>query len=356
VKYCVSGGLGVIGSLIVHSRLEAGDRVVALDSAGSPRHVLNGRRRFRSEANPVKFQFDHLHYQLGKHGNPWADDPSPFVPWQLSDEDRILHAAASTGIPYSGQAPLDDWSRNVDGTLEVLEAVRANPKPLVVLSSVKPYSTASICTMERDDHFALSGSGVNEATLLSPDEPYAASKAAQSLICQAYARSYDLPIVVFRCSNLYGPAAPHGARHGWLTWFCIRAALGWTIEIQGSGKQTRDMLFWSDVESAALLAWEMLEAGKLKGEIFNLGGGYRNMISVLQAVALLRDFGAKFETRSAPGRKHEDALFVTEHSRYTMASGWKPTVGVKDGMRQVYDWACENREALAVVYAEHAPK
>lgn len=333
LRYLVTGGLGVVASLIAKSRLGAGDDVCVVDDGSSARHSLN-------EAHEAH----HHAFRLG------ADLSNPST--APIEADRILHAAASTGIPYSGQAPLDDWSRNVDGTLEVLEAVKANPKPTVILSSVKPYTTANLCAIERADHYMLSGDAVKESERLEADEPYAASKAAQSLISQAYARSYDLPIVVFRCSNLYGPAAPKGRAHGWLTWFCMLAAWGEPIEVQGSGKQTRDMLFWSDVESAAMAAWEMLEAGRGKGEIFNIGGGYRNMISVLQAVETLRSFGAKFDTRPGPGRKHEDMLFVTNHSKFEMATGWKPRVSVPDGMKQIYDWARENREALREVYKD----
>lgn len=344
----MTGGLGVIGSCFVHSRLDAGDEVDALDSAGDARHALNGRKRFAHPENTAERQFRHLCHQLGGVDEPWQAE---------AGIDRILHAAASTGIPYSATAPLDDWSRNVDGTIEVLEAVRAKPTPLVVLSSVKPYALSKLFSIERGDCYKLSGFGVDESYQLSPEEPYAASKAAQSLIAQAYARSYDLPIVVFRCSNLFGPAACHGPRHGWATWLCIQAALGWPIEIQGSGKQTRDLLFASDVESAALAAFQALEAGDVeRGQIYNLGGGVQNMISVLQLVEMLHGMGARFETRQAPGRAHEDMLFVTDCSNIQRDLGWERKVPLREGVARVYEWAVANRDALATVYAEHGPK
>jgi CDP-paratose 2-epimerase len=338
VKYCITGGLGVIGSCITRSRVKEGDMVAVVDDGQDARHVLNG---------------DAIGAEI--HGAKLGEFTLPALP----SCDRLLHAAASTGIPYSGAQPLDDWTRNVDGTLEVLTHLRKSerPVPTVVLSSVKPYGLAGLYSMEREGRYELSGSGVSEAAPLEPDEVYAASKAAQSMVCRAYARTYGLPLVVFRCSNLYGPAAPHGARHGWLTWLCIRAALGWTIEIQGSGKQTRDMLFWSDVLSAAKLAWAALEAGTpdMRGEIFNLGGGSDNMISVLEAVAQLRSLGARFEVKYAPGREHEDMLFVTDTTKFRERTGWVPQVRVGDGIAQIYEWACANRDALAEVYAEDGP-
>ncbi len=337
MNYLVTGGRGVIGSLIAWSLHRAGNNVTTLDDGVSRRHEFNDGN---GDGGLCDF------WRLGV--DPW-DDAGLY--------DRILHAAASTGIPYSGMAPGDDWSRNVDGTLAVLGAVRTAPRPTVVLSSVKPYGLSKLCAIERLDHYTLSGDAVSESFPLEPDEVYAASKAAQSLICQAYARSYDLPIVVFRCSNLYGPACPHGPRHGWLTWLCIQAALGWPIEIQGSGKQTRDMLFATDVESAALAAFEALERRSVPfGSIFNLGGGVGNTLSVLQLVALLKSYGAKFDVREAPGRKHEDMLFVTDHAAFTRATGWRPMVGVQAGVRMVYEWARDNAATLAEVYSEHGPK
>ncbi len=331
VKYCVTGGAGVIASLFAKSKIASGAAVQIIDDGLDLRHEMN-LGELRRETHRLGSDIFGSNISVGS-------------------ADRILHAAASTGIPYSGKAPLDDWSRNVDGTIEVLQAVRTTPRPTVVLSSVKPIGLGKLFSMEWHDHFALSGYGVDESFILSPDEIYAASKAAQSLVCQAYARTFDLPIVVFRCSNLFGPAAPHGKRHGWLTNFCIRAALGWTIEIQGSGKQTRDMLFATDVESAAMLAFAALESNDVeRGRIFNLGGGPANTISVLQAVAMLRGLGATFETKQAEGRKNEDMLFVTDCSAIQRDLGWERTVSVLEGVTRVYEWAKTNRDELGEIY------
>lgn len=330
MDYCVTGGLGVIGSLIAKSKARTG-HVEIIDDGVAPRNRANA--------------FDEcelVSYRLGTH-----DDVIEL------HGDRILNAAASTGIPYSTREPLDDWSRNVDGTLEVLEALVEKPRPTVILSSVKPYATTGLTALERLDHYNLSGRAIDESCLLAPDEPYAASKASQSLIAQAYARSYDLPIVVFRCSNLFGPACCHGARHGWLTYFCIQAALGRTIEIQGTGKQTRDMLFWSDVESACDYAWSAVAAGDIEnGRIYNLGGGSDNLISPLQAVEELRKLGASFDVRSGPGREHEDMLFCTDSSAAIRELGWERKVSVRDGLAEVYEWAKAQRDVLAEVYKE----
>jgi CDP-paratose 2-epimerase len=335
MKYAITGGLGVIGSLIAKNRLRNGDEVAVIDDGVDRRHGFN---------TPECHVNRHRLGDVNHAGSLKSCEAT------LCWSDRILHAAASTGIPYSSLDPRGDWSRNVDATRQLLESATV---PTVVLSSVKPYGLDRLCALEREDHYALSGGGVDESFPLEPDEPYAASKAAQSLICRSFAKTHDLPVLVFRCSNLAGPGAPHGPRHGWVQWLCIQAALGWTIEIQGSGKQTRDILFWTDVERAAMCAFEALEAGRLKGAIFNLGGGVGNTISVLQLVALLRSFGAGFSLKSGPGRRHEDPLFVTDHSAFSRETGWKPEHGVKASVRVIYEWARDNRDELADVYKVH---
>jgi nucleoside-diphosphate-sugar epimerase len=346
MKYLITGGLGVIGSLCARRLEGLGHKVTLIDDGNDPRHALN-----ESALNPDKT----LCY--GQRLEDFAPDVLSDI---VGDSDRILHAAASTGIPYSAAAPRDDWRRNVDGTIALLEALRHNPRPTVVLSSVKPYGLGRLASMERATRYELSGLGVSEDFPLEPEEPYGASKAAQSLVCHAYAKSYGLPLVVFRCSNLYGPAACHGPRHGWLTWFCIQAALGLPIEVQGKGNQTRDMLFWSDVLSATESAWSKLDTGPIatftenpiRGSVWNLGGGRNNTTSPLEAVATLRSLGADIATTNAPGRRHEDALFVTDASAAERALKWLPRVNVEDGIAQVYEWAQKNARSLEKVYAD----
>lgn len=321
MKVLVTGGRGLIASLFARRLISDGHDVVIIDDGREPRH------QFNSIEGPVYYD------QRLEHMNAHV------LTDVVGSCDQVLHAAASTGIPYSAEHPLDDWQRNVDGTIALLEALRRKPRPTVVLSSVKPYGLGRLLDTPE---------GVDESFPLEPDEGYAASKAAQSHVCRAYAVSYGIPLVTFRCSNLFGNAAPHGARHGWASWFAIRAALGWPIEIQGSGLQRRDLLFASDVGEAVLLAWEKIES--VTGQIFNLGGGPANLVSVAGAYDILRQFGSKSRAVPGPGRRFEDDLFVTNTAAVRKALGWAPAVSHAVGLRIIYDWAREHREALERVY------
>ncbi len=264
----------------------------------------------------------------------------------LAVTDAVIHAAASTGIPHSVEHPHDDWASNVDATFRLLDGIRYSERkiPTVVLSSVKPYDLSGLDMSPSNGNDV----GLTEDVPLVPDEPYAASKAAQSMLAMAYARSYDLPIVTFRCSNLYGPAPCHGPRHGWLTWFAISAAIGRPLEVQGTGEQTRDMLHADDVYSACMMAIE--SASRLSGRVFNLGGGHSNRISVNQAAAELVAMAGGGEIRTAPGRKMEDMHVYANTGAFLKATGWHPLVGVRDGMRSVFEWAKAHRDDLAKLY------
>ncbi len=152
---------------------------------------------------------------------------------------------------------------------------------------------------------------------------------------------------MFRCSNLYGPAPSHGPRHGWLTWFAISAAIGRPLTVQGRGYQTRDMLHADDVFSACIAAAAHPE--QTSGQLYNLGGGMTNAISVQEAADVLSELGGVPQLRGE-GRRFEDPIFVTDHSKFTGVTGWRPAVDVGTGLRQVFEWARQNKADLLKLY------
>ncbi len=321
----VTGGLGVIGSRYVDS-IHPSTPVTIIDHGPEARNEWTSKRLLSEYPGTTVRRTRIEEFDWESLG---------------SSVSTIVHAAAHTGIPHSADDPDDDWRSNVDGTRAILEWMRKTNSraTLVALSSVKPYRVPNPI-----------GLGVDEEVPLEPDEPYAASKMAMSGLVMAYARSYSLNATVLRCSNLFGDAPCHGPRHGWLTWFCIAAATGRPIQIQGSGDQSRDMLFCTDVTSAVDAAAENIDV--TRGNVYNIGGGAWNVVSVNQAIDTLREFGADVKTSSSVGRSHEDMAFVTNHAKFTRAAGWVPKISVRDGMRQVYDWAVANSDQLREMYSE----
>lgn len=325
MRVLISGGLGVIGSEIARAYLRDGHQVRIVDAAEEVRNLWV-RRQILNDHPEVDIHITRL-----ERCN---------VSEILDGVDAVIHAAASTGIPHSALNPDDDWVSNVDATRAILDGLRAHPVPTVVLSSVKPYAVPADPTYWQ---------GLNENDPLIPDEPYAASKAAQSMLAMAWARSYDLPVVTLRCSNLYGPAPCHGPRHGWLTWFAISAAIGRPIEVQGTGEQARDMLHASDVRSACQAALD--NARRLAGQVFNIGGGAPNVVRIRDAAEQLRELTG-VEVVNGPGRQHEDMLVFADHRRFTEATQWRPLVPVRVGTLSVLHWAQANKDELRRIYEE----
>jgi CDP-paratose 2-epimerase len=334
MKMFVTGGLGVIGYSFCKTMLGLGHEVTVLDACEERRNEWAA-----AELEP-------LGAKIRRERMETADLS------EACESGLILHAAAYTGIPSSAGSPEDDWVSNVEATRNLLKHLMKCGKapPTVVLSSVKPYSLAGAEMSLVPGRFGLRrhamARGVDESWPLDPDEPYAASKMAQSALCVAYARTYDLPLMVFRCSNLYGAAPCHGPRHGWLTWFCISTAIGRPVVVQGDGMQSRDMLFSDDVTSAVMAAVQNMD--RVRGRAYNIGGGAPNVVSVGEAEAMMASRGA---TRVlAEGRKFEDLAFMTDHSAFTAATGWEPKVSVEEGVHRIFTWASENRESVASLY------
>ena len=323
MKIIVTGGLGLIGSRYVDSVL-SDVKVIVVDSGTAPRNEWVFRRITAEHPN-----VEVLRQRV--ETTAWSS--------LLEDADMIVHAAAHTGIPHSAEDPDDDWHSNVDATRVILESMRKTKSKtiLVALSSVKPYRVPSEL-----------GNGVDEETPLEPDEPYAASKMAQSGLVMAYARSYDLKATVLRCSNLYGNAPCHGPRHGWLTWFCIASVLGRTLDIQGTGHQSRDMLYCTDVTSAVNAAASHIE--ETQGKVYNIGGGALNVVSVVQAIKMIENVGINTKHIYSDGRKHEDMHFMTNFNKFNHATGWSPRVSVQSGIKDIVTWADKNVDELREIY------
>ena len=344
MRYLITGGLGVIGSCLAKHYLENGHEVTVIDPGDLPRHRLTASL---------------LEKLPGFYARGERLETMPLLDLHslLKVTDVVIHAAAHTGIPHSIEDPTDDWVSNVEGTRKLLEALRRKMKPIptVVLSSVKPYAVGDLQVVPDRSGTRWRWAdptihGIDEVWPMSPDEPYAASKLAQSAICQAYAKSYGLPIVTFRCSNLYGPAPCHGPRHGWATWFAIAGVIEKPIRIEGTGLQVRDLLFWEDVRSACDLAVERVT--ECAGEIFNLGGAMTHTLSVREGADLLDTMLPVPLTRiPAEARKMDDPIFITNIMKFNKATGWWPKVKPQEGLLKVVDWAKKHKEELETIYA-----
>jgi len=347
MRYLITGGLGVVGSLLAIDLVRSGHQVSIIDKGGDARHGFTTMRLCGEGHGRV----DPKDVCCARIETMKVENLAAII----ASCDAVIHAAAHTGIPHSAEAVDDDWASNVDATKRLLDALRLEPRPTVLMSSVKPYRVhdwpvVKVGCRYEWKHLVL---GVNENVVLEPDEPYAASKMAQSALGMAYARSFGLPVTVLRFSNLYGPAPCHGPRHGWMTWFCISAALGVPLHIQGNGMQVRDLLYSTDINTALLAAIKNID--KTHGNVYNVGGGGscggKMTTSVNEAVDLMRELNPDIPVEMSEGRKHEDPVFITDYTKFKNATGWSPQTTVRHGADKIYEWARKNSEDLRKVYA-----
>lgn len=190
--------------------------------------------------------------------------------------DAIVHLAAQAGVPASIAEPWHDAEQNVLGTLAALIAARDNNVPrFVFASSAAPLGGA--------------GYPANESCLTQPISPYGASKTAGEAYCSAFSGSYGMFATALRFSNLYGPYSYH--KGSVIAHYMKSAMSGEPLQINGTGKQTRDFLFVDDL--VAMIAAVLSHPGPQP--LYQLGSNTETSILELVA-AMSATFGRELHT------------------------------------------------------------
>lgn len=265
--------------------------------------------------------------------------------------DLILHAAGQVAVTTSVADPREDLECNILGTFNLLEAVRLQDRDafLIFTSTNKVYGgMENVPVVERNGRYEyenLSG-GVSEDFPLDFHSPYGCSKGAADQYVRDYSRIYDLKTVCFRQSCIYGQRQFGIEDQGWVAWFTIAHGLGNKITIYGDGKQTRDVLFIDDLIEAFLLAYEHRDAAS--GQVFNIGGGPANLLSLLELVALLqhlrkRPLPVSFD-RWRPG---DQQVFVADIRKAKASLGWEPRHSCGAGVEKLVRWVDSNLSLFA---------
>src|SRR5713101_7516970 len=267
----VTGGAGFVGSNLVSSLLRDGHRVTVLDSLarrGSEQNLA----WLRSQAVEGMLRF--IHGDVRNSGDARA---------AAKDADVIYHLAGQVAVTTSVDDPRTDFETNALGTLNVLEAARlSGRRPTFVFTSTnKVYGgMEEVAVVEGAKSYAYRDfpDGISESQPLDFHSPYGCSKGAGDQYVRDYGRIYGLPTVVFRMSCIYGPRQFGTEDQGWVAHFVIAALMDKPITIYGNGKQVRDVLFVDDLVRAFRLAADNIDT--VAGEVFNIGGGPSNTLSV----------------------------------------------------------------------------
>ena len=339
-KWIITGGAGFIGCHAASRLHKAGHEVVVVDNL-SRRGAQDNLNWLRQQGVTQFIRAD------VRDAGAIAD-----VVARHADADVMLHLAAQVAVTTSVTDPRSDFDINALGTFNVLEAVRTAGKgraAVLYASTNKVYGGLEhVGVVERDGRYAYKDlpQGVTEDEPLDFHSPYGCSKGAGDQYVRDYARIYGLKTVVFRQSCIYGTRQFGIEDQGWIAWFCVAVTLGKPFTIFGDGKQIRDTLWVGDLIDAYLRAWERIDA--VRGEVFNVGGGPANTLSLRELVAKLEaGFGKELNPPFADWRPGDQRVFVANIDKAKRMLGWSPKVSPDEGVDRLLNWVKDNQELFA---------
>jgi CDP-paratose 2-epimerase len=333
----VTGGAGFVGTNVVERLLQEGRRVRVLDSLARP----------GSEQNLLWLQARHpdrLSLELGDVRDRVA------LRRALRDVEEVFHLAAQVAVTTSLDDPLHDFQVNLGATVALLDELRRLPGPprLLYTSTNKVYGSLADVPLAREgDRWqpvdpTLRARGVDELRPLGFCTPYGCSKGGGDQYVLDYATSFGVPAVVFRMSCIYGPHQHGNEDQGWVAHFLLSALERRPITIYGDGAQVRDILFVDDLVGGMLLA--TAAADRLAGTAFNIGGGPANTTSLLELLDLIEGLtGERPLVRFEDERVGDQRYYVSDSFRFRDATGWRPEVGVAEGVARLRRWLAARR-------------
>lgn len=241
------------------------------------------------------------------------------------DIDAVFHLGARTIVRHSQLDPITTLEANVRGTWELLDACRRSGRPsrVVVASSDKAYGDQPVLPYTEDQP-------------LQGRHPYDVSKSCADLIAQSYAASYDLPIAVTRCGNLYGGGDLNANR---LVPGTIAAALsGKRPVLRSDGSPRRDYLYVEDAVAAYLALARRAHEPGIAGGAWNFSTESpqtaREMVDAILAACDRPDL--KPDIRGDATYEIQDQFLSAEKARREL--GWRPLFGLDEGLRRTVDW------------------
>lgn len=317
-KVLVTGGAGFIGSHVADRFLAAGYEVTVLDNLSS------GRR----ENIP-----DGAGFVLGD-----IAEQASFNLVRDGGFDVMCHLAAQIDVRRSMEDPVFDASRNILGTINIMEAIRtAGSGTRVVFSSTGGALYGDFDPPPSAETFAK-----------NPEAPYGIGKLSAEYYLAYYGRVHAIDSVVLRYGNVYGPRQdPHGEA-GVVAIFCNRILDGRTLTIYGNGEQTRDYVYAGDVAAANLAAAEAVlpPAGRLDDRAFNIGTGVETTVNTV-AELLVSAAGATTPVEHSPPRAGELLRSCLDTGKAAKVLGWQPAVSISDGLARTYAYFAAQRQTIA---------
>lgn len=309
--YLVTGVAGFIGARVAEMLLDQGHTVTGVDNLNHAYDIRMKEYRLRKLQGRQDFSFAKTDI------SDWETVMShPVLTGQKFE--AVINLAARAGVRASLKDPRLFYETNVIGTLNLLELCRERViRKFVQASTSTVYGmNALVPTPETadSDH---------------PSQPYAASKKAAETLCHSYHSLYGMDISVVRYFTVYGPAGrPDMSMFRFVKWIME----GETIQLFGSGEQSRGFTYIDDIARGTILA-----TNQPGYEIFNLGG--HEVITMTALIAMMEEIIGRQAVISrqpaAPGELQTNQADITKARQYL---GWEPQVRLVDGVKRLVEW------------------
>ncbi|MDB5594967.1 MAG: CDP-paratose 2-epimerase [Hyphomicrobiales bacterium] len=331
----VTGGAGFIGSNLVDRLAREGQHV----------HIYDCLARAGVERNLAWLQARHpgaVHFTRADMREREA------LTAAAKGAKAVFHLAAQVAVTTSLIDPREDFLVNVQGTFDLVDALRSNPVPLIMASTNKVYGDLADVALEisgeqylpRDA--TLRARGVDETRSLDFHTPYGCSKGAADQYVLDASRSFGIPSGVLRMSCIYGPRQMGTEDQGWVAHFVLRALSGQPITIYGDGRQVRDIMCVHDAVDAYLALWAQIS--HVQGRAFNLGGGPSNAVSLIQLLDHIESLiGKRIVLRHDEWRAGDQRYFVSDTSRVRRELALRTPIGWREGVAELTRWLMKDR-------------
>lgn len=332
----ITGGAGFVGVNLADRLLSQGLRVLIFDNlsrAGVQNNLFWLKEKYKQNLEVIIADV--------------RDKEAVHTAVDLADQ--VYHFAAQVAVTTSLVHPYLDFEVNALGTLNVLEAVRnsEHQPPVIFTSTNKVYGDLEDVGLVMNgtryyaENLHFRENGISEQRSLSFHSPYGCTKGVADQYMLDYARTFGLKTVVFRMSCIYGPHQFGTEDQGWVAHFLIQALKDKSITLFGDGKQVRDILFIEDLVDAFLLAEKNMD--EIAGSAFNIGGGVKNTISLLELIDLIENVAGKRPVVNFDQwRPSDQKYYVSDYAKFTGVTGWTPQNNTTAGITKLYQWLQEN--------------
>lgn len=308
MKFLITGGAGFIGSNFVHMMTEKypDNEIIVFDKltyAGNQKYL-----------NDISYKITFIKGDIC-NGEDIA---------RIGDVDVIFNFAAETHVDRSIQDAESFVKTDVMGTHKLLEYSRNNDiKRFVQISTDEVYGS-------------IKEGSFSENAPFDPSSPYSASKAGGEMLVSAYNKTYDLPIIITRSSNNFGPCQfPEKL----IPVLIIKAIKNENLPIYGNGKNIRDWLYVTDNCEGIIAAYEK---GK-PGEAYNIGGGCeKENIEIAKEILKITGKPESLIKYISDRPGHDFRYSI--NCEKIQSLGWKPKYSFEEALRMTVDWYARNRD------------